>query len=101
MPSVVFPEIRVSLDIGCRFHSVAVGLADGDVLDILVQKRKDKRAAERFFKKLMKRQSRPAREIVIDKLPSYGSARIAIMPTSMHCCDRYANNRAEVSHEHM
>jgi putative transposase len=42
---------------------------DGDVLDILVQKRKDKRAAERFFKKLMKGQGRSAREIVTDKLP--------------------------------
>jgi putative transposase len=73
---------------------------DGDVLDILVQKRKDKRAAERFFKKLMKGQGRSAREIVTDKLPSYGAARKAIMSTSMHCCDRYANNRAEVSHEH-
>ena len=73
---------------------------DGDVLNILVQKRKDKRAAERFFKKLMKGQGRSAREIVTDKLPSSGAARKAIMPTSMHCCDRYANNRAEVSHEH-
>jgi putative transposase len=73
---------------------------DGDVLDILVQKRKDKRAAEHFFKKLMKGQGRSAREIVTDKLPSYGAARKAIMSTSMHCCDRYANNRAEVSHEH-
>ncbi len=73
---------------------------DGDVLDILVQKHKNKQAASRFFKKLMKRQSRPAREIVTDKLPSYGAARKAIMSTSMHCCDRYANNRAEVSHEH-
>jgi putative transposase len=73
---------------------------DGDVLDILVQKRKDKRAAMRFFKKLMKGQGSSAREMVTDKLPSYGAARIAIMSTSMHCCDRYANNRAEVSHEH-
>jgi putative transposase len=65
-----------------------------------VQKRKDNRAAERFFKKLMKGQGRSAREIVTDKLPSYGAARKAIMSTSMHCCDRYANNRAEASHEH-
>jgi len=73
---------------------------DGDVLDILVQKRKDKKVAERFFKKLMKGQGRSAREIVTDKLPSYGAARKAVMPTSMHCHERYANNRAEVSHEH-
>ena len=73
---------------------------DGDVLDILVQKHKNKQAASRFFKKLMKGQGRSARLIVTDKLPSYGAARKAIMSTSMHCCDRYANNRAEVSHEH-
>ena len=72
----------------------------GDVLDILVQKRKDKQAAVRFFKKLMQGQSRSARKIVTGKLPSYGAARKAIMPTSMHCEERYANNRAEVSHEH-
>ena len=40
---------------------------DGDVLDILVQKRKDKQAVVRFFKKLMKGQGRSAREIVTDK----------------------------------
>ncbi len=71
----------------------------GDVLDILVQKRKDKKAAELFFKKLIKGQGRSAREIVTDKLPSYGAARKVVMPTSMHCHDRYVNNRAEVSHE--
>jgi putative transposase len=73
---------------------------DGDVIDILVQKRKDKPAAAHFFKKLMKGQGRSAREIVTDKLPSYGAARKAVMPTSMHCHERYANNRADVSHEH-
>ena len=73
---------------------------DGDVLDILVLKRKDKRAAVRFFKKLMKGQGRSARKIVMDKPPSYGAVRKIIMPTSMHCHDRYTNNRAEVSHEH-
>jgi len=73
---------------------------DGDVLDILVQKRKDKPAAQRFFRKLMKGQGRSPRLIVTDKLPSYGAARKVIMPTSLHCHDRYANNRAEVSHEH-
>jgi len=71
-----------------------------DVEDILVQKRKDKQSAVRFFKKLMKGQGCSARKIVTDKLPSYGAARKEIMPTSMHCHERYANNHAEVSHEH-
>ena len=73
---------------------------DGDVLDILVQKRKDKQSAVRFFKKLMRGQGCSARKIVTDKLPSYGAARKEIMPTSMHRHEHYANNRAEVSHEH-
>jgi putative transposase len=47
----------------------------------------------------MKGQGRSAREIVTDKLPVYGVARKAIMPTSMHCHERYANNRAELSHQ--
>jgi len=72
----------------------------GDVLDILVQKRKNKQAALRFFRKLMKGQGRSARLIVTDKLSSYGAARKVIMSSSMHCHERYANNRAEVSHEH-
>ena len=70
------------------------------MLNILVQKRKDKHSAVRFFKKLMKGQGCSARKIVTDKLPSYGAARKEIMPTSMHCHERYTNNRAEVSHEH-
>ncbi len=48
----------------------------------------------------MKGQGRSAREIVTDKLPSYGAARKIVMLTTMHCNDRYANNRAEASHEH-
>ena len=73
---------------------------DGDVLGIQIQKRKDKKAAIRFFKKLMKRQGCSARLIVTDKLPGYRAARNASMPSSIHCNERYANKRAEVSHEH-
>ncbi len=72
----------------------------GDVLDNLVQKRKDKHAAVRFFKKLKKGQGCSAREIVTDNLTRYGAVRKVVMSTSMHCDDRYVNNRTEVSHEH-
>ncbi len=92
---------EVFINIGGKRHYLWRAVdQDGDVLDILVQKRKDKRAAVRFFKKLMKGQSRSVRQIVTDKLPSYGAARKEIMSTSIHCDERYANNRAEVSHEH-
>ncbi len=62
---------------------------DGDILDILVQKYKNKQAVSRFFKKLMKGQSRSARLIVTDKLPIYSEAKIAVMPTSMYCSVQY------------
>jgi len=42
----------------------------GDVIDILMHKRKDKKAAALFFRKLMKGQGCSAREIITDKLPS-------------------------------
>lgn len=72
---------------------------DGEVIDILVQKRKDKRAALRFFKKLLKQQGRTPFELVTDKLKSYGAAKNEIMPSVTHIQDRYSNNRAENSHQ--
>lgn len=92
-------EVFITID-GIQYYLWRAVDQDGDVIDILVQKHKDKRAAVRFFKKLMKGQCRSARKMVTDKLPSYGAARKEVMSTSMHCDDRYANNRAEVSHEH-
>src|SRR5438132_2364095 len=72
---------------------------DGDVIDILVQPRRDQRAAERFFRKLLKGQEREPRRLVTDKLRSYQAAHRAIIPSVVHDTERYANNRAEVSHE--
>ena len=71
---------------------------DGDVVDILVQSRRNKKAARRFFRKMLKRQGSP-RKIVTDKLRSYGAARKKVIPSVMHCQDQYANNRAEGSHQ--
>ena len=72
---------------------------DGDVIDILVQPRRDRRAAERFFRRLLKGQGGEPRRLVTDKLRSYGAARRNAMPSVVHDTSRYANNRAEVSHE--
>ena len=72
---------------------------DGDVIDILVQPRRDQLAAERFFRKLLKGQEREPRRLITDKLRSYQAAHRAIMPSVAHDTERYANNRAEVSHE--
>jgi putative transposase len=72
---------------------------DGDVIDILVQPRRNRRAAQRFFRKLLKGQGREPRRLVTDKLRSYGAAHGTIMPSVIHDTERYANNRAEVSHQ--
>src|SRR5262249_55609870 len=72
---------------------------EGDVIDILVQPRRNQPAAERFFRKLLKGQEREPRRLVTDKLRSYEAAHRTIMPSVLHDTERYANNRAEVSHE--
>ncbi len=72
---------------------------DGDVIDILVQRHRNQRAAERFFRPLIKGQGREPRWLVTDKLRSDAAAHRTIMPTVQHIHDVYANNRAEVSHE--
>ena len=72
---------------------------DGDVVDILVQSRRNQRAAARFFRKLLKGQGCVPRRLITDKLRSYPAACRTVMPSVVHCTDRYANNRAEVSHQ--
>ena len=72
---------------------------DGDVLDILVQRRRDARAAKRFFRKLLKGQGSPPWRLVTDKLRSYSAAHRSVMPSVVHSTEQYENNRAEVSHQ--
>jgi putative transposase len=72
---------------------------DGIVLDILVQSRRDKRAAKRLFRKLLKRQCRPPRALITDKLASYGAAKKEITPGVEHRQHKGLNNQAENSHQ--
>lgn len=72
---------------------------DGDVIDILVQTRRNRRAAERFFRKLLKGQGREPRRLITDKLGSYAAAHRTAMPSVVHSTRQYENNRAEVSHQ--
>jgi len=72
---------------------------DGDCIDILVQRRRNQRAAERFFRRLLKGQGGEPRWLVTDKLRSYDAAHRRIMPSVNHINHVYANNRVEVSHE--
>jgi putative transposase len=57
---------------------------DGQVLDILLQTRRDKQAAKRFFKKLLKGLRYVPRVVVTDKLRSYGAALKEILPSVEH-----------------
>lgn len=72
---------------------------DGTVLDILVQSRRNAKAAKRFFRKLLKGLRYVPRVLVTDKLPSYGAAKREILPGVEHRQSRYLNNRAENSHQ--
>jgi putative transposase len=73
---------------------------DGDVIDILLQPRRDQGAAERFLRRLVRGQHREPFRIVTDKLKSYGAAKRTILSKVAHDTRQYANNRAEVSHQH-
>jgi putative transposase len=72
---------------------------DGNILDILVQRRRDKHAAKKFFRKLLKGLAYVPRVIITDKLKSYGAAKREILPDVEHRQHRYLNNRAENSHQ--
>ena len=69
------------------------------MLDILVQSRRNRRTAIRFFRTLLKRQGRLPHRLITDKLRSYLAARRTVMPSVVHVTAQYANNRAEVSHQ--
>ncbi len=69
---------------------------DGTVLDILVQSRRNKAAAKKFFRKLLKGCQYVPRVIITDKLASYGAAKRAVLPSVEHRQSRYLNNRAKL-----
>ncbi len=72
---------------------------DGHVLDILVQSRRNTKAAKRFFRKLLRGLQYAPRVIVTDKLKSYGAAKRDILPHVEHRQSKYLNNRIEVPHQ--
>ena len=71
--------------------------ANGDALDILVQSRRNTKAARRFLTKLVKQFGLP-RVMITDKLRSYGAAKRKLMPGVEHRQHKGLNNKAEVSH---
>jgi putative transposase len=71
----------------------------GKVLDILVTAKRDKHAAKRFFRKLLKGCQYVPRVIITDKWRSYGAAKQEILPGVEHRQHKGLNNRAENSHQ--
>src|SRR5687767_2964710 len=72
---------------------------EGEVLDILVQKRRDKAAAVKLMRKLLKKQGFAPSVLVTDKLRSYSAAKAQIGLTAHHEQSLRKNNRAENSHQ--
>ena len=71
---------------------------EGEVLEVLATKRRDRRAALRLLKRAMKRYGRPAL-IVTDRLRSYGAAMKDIGVEDRQLCGQWLNNRAENSNQ--
>ena len=88
--------IRIGGEINYLWRAVD---QDGDVIDILLQRRRNARAAKCFFKKALKGQGAEPTVLITDKLRSYPSAALQVLPNAAHDTSQYANNRAELSHQ--
>ena len=72
---------------------------EGEVLEVLAQSRRNKRAALKLMRKLLKKQGYIPDEIVTDKLGSYSAALRDLGLVHLHVTGGRLNNRAEVSHQ--
>src|SRR5207248_647909 len=72
---------------------------EGEILDMLVQRRRDRRAALKLMRKLLRKQGFAPRLVVTDKLRSYGAAFRELHLTCHHDQGLRKNNRAENSHQ--
>ena len=99
------PSSRWHLDevfvrIGGKVHYLWRAVDDeGEVLDILVQSKRDRMATLKFMRKMLKRQGYVPDTIVTDRLRSYGAALRELSLTGHHVTGGRSNNRAEVSHQ--
>jgi putative transposase len=72
---------------------------EGEVLDVLVQSRRNKKAALKLVRKLLKKQGYLPSIVVTDKLPSYGAALKDLGLSRLHDFGGRKNSRAENSHQ--
>ena len=91
-------EVFIKID-GKQYYLWRAVDQDGEVVDVFLQKRRDAKAAKRFFRRLLRSHGGEPRKIVTDKLRSYGVAHRELIPESIHDTSQYANNRAELSHQ--
>jgi transposase-like protein len=91
-------EMVVSIQ-GQRMYLWRALDSEGEILDILVQPKRNKAAAHKLMRKLLKKQGFPPSVLVTDKLPSYGAARRELGLAAHHEQGRRKNNRAENSHQ--
>jgi transposase-like protein len=73
--------------------------SEGEVLEILVRPQRDKVAAARLLRKLLRRQGFVPAVIITDKLRSYGAALRELGFSDLHEQGLRANNRVENSHQ--
>ena len=91
-------EMFVSIN-GKRMYLWRAVDSEGEVLDILVQSRRNKNAALKPMRKLMKKQGFVPDTFVTDKLPSYGATLGDLGLSKRHDFGGRKNNRAENSHQ--
>jgi putative transposase len=91
-------EVFVKID-GTQHYLWRAVDQDGEIVDVFLQRRRDRKAARRFFRRLLETHSGEPRKIVTDKLRSHGVAHRELIPDTIHDTSQYANNRAELSHQ--
>ena len=73
--------------------------AEGEVLDVLVQSKRNKHAALRLMRKFLKRYAFAPERLVTDDLRSYAPAARDLGIEHLHERGRWKNNRAKNSHQ--
>lgn len=91
---------EVFIRTGGKIHYLWRAVDDeGEVLDVIVQPRRDRKAAVKLLRRLLKRQGHLPDAIVTDRLRSYGAALHDLALADRHVTGARSNNRAEVSHQ--
>jgi transposase-like protein len=73
----------------------------GQVIDVLVSKRRDAHAAHRFFTRALSTLKVTPSEVVTDKAPVYPRVLDELVPAAWHHVEQYANNRVEADHSRL